>query len=115
MSIDDVPPSFNETRYAHWRVASREKKKWQGIFELLLLQQKVPRGVGYVEAEARLRFPVRRRRDEGNFRTPIEKALGDALVNGRWILDDTEDFFRMGAVSLVDVGPLRTEVTLAWR
>lgn len=30
----------------------------------------------------------------------LEKALGDALVEGRWLADDVPDLYRFGAVEL---------------
>jgi hypothetical protein len=58
----------------------------------------VPRPVpgGRVEASAVLLVPDRRGRDEGNYRTPLENALGDALVRGAWLPDDTPAHYRFG-------------------
>jgi hypothetical protein len=44
-------------------------------------------------------FPDRRRRDEGNFRFFLEKALGDALVSGGWLADDDGARFSFGSVA----------------
>jgi hypothetical protein len=111
----DVPRSFNATRMAHWREAQREKKKWQEVFCQLIL-------VAHVEpvpperilvASGFLRFPVRRRRDEGNYRTPIEKALGDALQQMGTISDDTPDYWRFDHLTIdPEPGPALTEITL---
>lgn len=111
IEYDDCPPSLNHAHSRHWSYFHRHKRAWQDIFEALLLQ--VPRRLAYVHAEASLRFPVRRRRDEGNFRWLLEKALGDALVNGGWIADDTPDYFRTGLLTFEeDAGPKRTTVFL---
>lgn len=70
----------------------------QGELELLLLTTELPRRLMSVEATAVLFFPVARRRDEGNYRWLLEKALGDALVNGGWLPDDTPDRYRFSRV-----------------
>lgn len=64
---------------------------------------------------ASLRFPVKRRRDEGNFRALIEKALGDALQNGGWIPDDTPELYRFGELKFDDkTGPPQTSLLLEY-
>jgi hypothetical protein len=42
-----------------------------------------------ITVEALIGFPTRRERDEGNHRWMIEKALGDVLVKGGWLPDDS--------------------------
>lgn len=75
----------------------------------------VPRGLESVTATAELRFKQRRRRDEGNFRVILEKALGDALVEGGWLADDTADHFRFGLLELSAPSPEPvTEVHLTY-
>jgi hypothetical protein len=93
-----IPPSLNRlgsgNRFKFWRV----KKEWGLIFQTALTEQNVPRGLGRVVAEAELIVPTRHRRDEGNFRFFLEKALGDALVVGGWLEDDDSTRFSFGAV-----------------
>ena len=55
------------------------------------MEQRVPRGLASVKAKATIRFKQRRRRDEGNFRALLEKALGDVLQAGGYLTDDTPD------------------------
>lgn len=64
------------------------------------MEQGVPRKLKSARAKATIRFKQRRRRDEGNFRVILEKALGDALVEGGWLEDDTSDYYRFGEVTL---------------
>jgi hypothetical protein len=112
-----LPDSYNVTKGAHWAKAGRSKQNLQHDMELMLMGQRMPRPLpGPVAAFATLVVPVKRRRDEGNFRTPLEKALGDALVNGGWLADDTPDLFRFGAVTF-DHQPVKSEtrITVAWR
>ncbi|HYJ22610.1 MAG TPA: hypothetical protein VEW07_11390 [Solirubrobacterales bacterium] len=106
LRIGGTPPSFNQIGYrSHWAVGQRHKKQWQEWISIALMEQAVPRGLmagglKLVTATATLRFKQRRRRDEGNFRVIIEKALGDALVQGGWLADDTAEQYRFGALNL---------------
>ncbi len=102
LAIPGTPPSFNAIGYrSHWAVGRQEKLRWQGWLSIALMEQKVPRRLKSVSVTATLRFKQRRRRDEGNFRVILEKALGDALVEGNWLLDDTSDLYRFGRVELL--------------
>ena len=93
-----VPPSFNRTSHAHWRYVQRVKTEWEHQLGNALLAASVPRRLDRVQADAELRFGVRRRRDEGNFRVVLEKSLGDVLTKGGWLEDDTPDHYSFGAV-----------------
>jgi len=110
--IGATPPSLNVIagRGSRFEFASA-KRRWQSDFGVLLMAEAVPRGLERVEASAVLSFPTRRRRDEGNYRTLLEKALGDALVEGGWLPDDTPDRFRFGRVRFAE-GGLRTDLEL---
>lgn len=115
LTYADTPPSLNQTgtRGSHW-VVGRMKKLWQTNLEILLMEARLPRGLVSVTASASMRFSVRRDRDEGNHRWLLEKALGDALVNGGWLPDDTAGQFRFGQVLFEDErGPRRTTIELA--
>lgn len=116
LTIPGTPPSYNRTAHAHWSKVNRVKREWQGFCEIALMEQRVPRGLELVKASARIFFKERRRRDEGNFRVVLEKVLGDALTNGRWLLDDTPDHYRFGVVECLapDSQP-RVEITLLVR
>lgn len=102
LCIPGTPKSFNQVGlHSHWAVGRAEKQRWQGWLSIALMEQGVPRKLKRVEARATLRFKQRRRRDEGNFRVIPEKALGDALVAGGWLVDDTADLYRFGDVELL--------------
>lgn len=96
----DTPPSLNTiaTRGNRWAV-TRAKQRWEGIFMVLLMEKsasyndKLPKRLARVQATAMLRFPTRHRRDEGNYRWMLEKALGDALQKGGYLADDTPEFY----------------------
>lgn len=108
--IGSTPPSLNRIAGRRWDFV-REKRRWQTDLGLLLMAEATPRGLARVEASAVLTFPTKRRRDEGNFRTLLEKALGDALVEGGWLPDDTPDRFTFGAVTFA-TGAARTTLEL---
>lgn len=84
-----------------------QKKSWQDVTTKLLME-KVPRErFAYVEAAAELRYEKGIARfDEDNFRAPIAKFLGDAFdggsswraAGGRWLPDDSSEFFRLRGV-----------------
>lgn len=102
LSIPGTPPSFNKVGlHSHWAVGRRHKLQWQQWLSIALMEQGVLRGLKSVEARATIRFKTQRRRDEGNFRVILEKALGDALVEGLWLADDTPEYFRFGRVELL--------------
>lgn len=96
----DVPPSLNAiaTHGTHWPY-TKAKKRWQEIIEGLLLVSKLP-PMERVSASAELTFPTRQRRDTGNFRFMLEKALGDALVNAGKLADDDADRYSFGHVTM---------------
>lgn len=114
--IDSTPPSLNVIAGRGARFAfTRAKRRWQADLATLLMLRGVPRRLDRVEATATMTFSTRRRRDEGNFRVLLEKALGDALVEGGWLDDDTPDRYSFGAVTFA-LGSPRTAVRLRyWR
>lgn len=113
LEINTVPPSLNALQYGHWTRTRKQKRAWQSELEILLMAAGAPRGWKSAHASATLRFPQGRRRDEGNYRYLLEKALGDALVNGGWLPDDTPEHFRFGRVLIeADPGPARSLVAV---
>jgi hypothetical protein len=114
---DDLPPSLNEVATAHWRKYNRAKKQWQQVFEGLLMAENLPRPLLVVRAQALLSTPNHHGKDEGNFRFFLEKSLGDALVNGGWLLDDTcwpIDYYRFGRLDFWHSADKRTDITLSY-
>lgn len=99
LRLQETPPSLNRFTGGARGAYHREKKKWQQQLGTALMVAGVPRGLESVKANAVLRFPVKRRRDEGNLRFLLEKALGDILVEGAWLPDDQGDEFEFGRVS----------------
>lgn len=116
IEVPESPPSLNAaslgSRGAHMKF-HRTKKHWEGMFVIALMQAKVPKKLVRVHATAVCRFASKRKRDEGNFRFMVEKALGDALqINGN-LADDTPDQFTFGALTFnPEKGTPLTKVTL---
>lgn len=96
----------------------REKKRLQADLEAVLMASDLPQGVAPVEASACLVFRTRGRRDIDNYRAGLSKALGDALVNGGWLADDTPEHFRFTGVTF-ECDPARAPLTIVhlrwWR
>jgi hypothetical protein len=114
---DKVPPSLNKmgSRGGHWPVTNA-KKEWQRTIEGLLMAQRVPRNLRHVTVRATLRFPVVRGRDNGNFAWLLDKACGDALVNGGWLPADTPGHYRFADVTFdKQLGAPRTTLQLSYR
>jgi hypothetical protein len=115
ITIRMTPPTLNRIPGMHWSQFKKVKQDWQREIEQELLVAQVPRGRACVLAGASIQFPsgATRRRDAGNFSVVPEKALGDALVNGGWLPDDTPEFFRFVGVEFVSsAGPARTQIVL---
>jgi hypothetical protein len=102
--ITDVPKSVNAGgggARAHWGAAHREKKRWEGLFLMELMAQRVRRNMTCCYAEIEVRWKHRNRRDIENYRHPITKPLADALVIGGYLPDDTEEFFKVRDMQFV--------------
>jgi hypothetical protein len=101
LSIPGTPPSLNAVGlHSHWTKGRKAKQDWERWLMIALLEQRVPKGLKRVEATATIRFKQKRRRDEGNHRVLIEKALGDVLQSGGWLPDDVPEYYRFGEVTL---------------
>lgn len=117
IAVGYLPASANATMYRHWALVRRQKQQLQRDIEIILLASGPPRPIpgGYVEASATLLVPDRRRRDTGNYRSTLEKALGDALVNGGWLPDDTPQHFAFGRLTFEHVPNVRaTRIHFNW-
>lgn len=114
----DTPPSLNKIGSrgtSHWPY-TRAKRQWQDIITVLLLKEQVPRRLSFVRVTATLRFPVVRQRDAGNHAWMLEKACGDALVTGRWLVGDTPEHFEFGGLEFdEELGPRQTILSLTFR
>jgi hypothetical protein len=86
-----APPSMNEGGGGgamDWRKYQGIKKAWMAVLAAKLAEECAGERWHAVTVECRIGFPTRTKRDEGNVRWMVEKALGDALVQGGWLEDD---------------------------
>jgi hypothetical protein len=94
------PPSVNPlvsgAGAGNAQIYAAQKRQWQSLLIDLLSASGLPRPLERVLVEGEATFPTRQRRDQGNHRFLIEKALGDALVEGRWLRDDSWEQYEFG-------------------
>lgn len=112
-----APPSVNSILSGQGSgnamVYANLKKLWGDLLTARLLETGLPRGLARVVVEGEATFPDRGRRDQGNFRFIVEKALGDALKRGGWLADDDWSSYEFGGFAYRHVpGVSRTRLTL---
>lgn len=108
-----APPSMNFLGSGNQFAYQQQKRVWQEILIEQLERSDVPRPLARVVAEGEVTFPDRRKRDQGNHRFFLEKALGDALVEGGWLEDDDWSRFEFGGLaSVYEHGVSRTRVLI---
>jgi hypothetical protein len=116
-----APPSLNVLGSGDVFTFQRIKEEWTALLALRLEASGLPRGLGRVVAEGEATFPDPRRRDQGNFRVLLEKALGDVLVNGceaegiagGWLKDDDWTRYEFGGLAYAhEPGVSRTRLML---
>lgn len=93
------PPSLNPLGSGDPTMYRAQKAQWQTLLAELLAATDLPKGLAHVLVEGEVTFPTRQRRDQGNFRFLIEKALGDALVDGGWLDDDDWTRYEFGGLA----------------
>lgn len=100
-----VPPSSNSKTglggRSHWSVQAKTKGEWEGIFCMLLLAARLPKKLESVRAYPEIHFKTKAKRDGDNYYFPISKPLGDALVKGGWLPDDTPEFYNCERVHVL--------------
>jgi hypothetical protein len=100
-----TPPSLNKMgSRGNWRVWTMHKTWWQDQVGRVLMTTIQPKRelTTPVLVDAVLWFKTKRQRDEGNFRTLLEKSTGDALVAGGWIPDDTPEHYQFRSVKFMN-------------
>lgn len=90
------PPSVNPLGSGNPAGYQAQKHQWQALLGDLLAASDLPKGLAHVLVEGEATFPTRQRRDQGNHRFMLEKALGDALVDGGWLEDDDWSRYEFG-------------------
>lgn len=111
LDIPLVPPSLNAFGSGNrWKFIT-EKRTWQKLLIGALTEAELPTGLDRVVVEGEVTFPDRRKRDQGNYRFMIEKALGDALTEGGWLTDDDWTRYSFGGLGAVyEKGVKRTRL-----
>lgn len=94
------PPSVNPlvsgVGSGNAQMYAAQKRQWEALLGDLLAASDLPKGLVHVLAEGEATFPTRQRRDQGNHRFMLEKALGDALTAGGYIEDDDWTRYEFG-------------------
>jgi hypothetical protein len=102
--ILDVPKSLNAGgagSRSHWSAAHREKKQWEQRYGEQLMVAGVKRGMSFCEVSVQIAWRHRRRRDSTNYYAPVIKPFADVLVSGGFLVDDTDDFFKVGRFGFI--------------
>lgn len=108
-----APESFNVFASSGWQVYQTAKKCWALALLPQLEASGLPRGLGRVTAEGRATFPDRAKRDQGNYRVILEKALGDTLVEGGWLEADDWTRYEFGQLAYAyEAGVSRTQLMI---
>jgi hypothetical protein len=107
-----APPSFNALGVGDTRAYLSMKKRLEAVFAKRLRAAGL-RPCGRIVVEGEATFPDRGRRDQGNFRVLLEKALGDALTAGGWLEDDDWTRYEFGGLAYrYEPGVSRTRLIL---
>jgi hypothetical protein len=107
-----APPSLNVLGSGNVFAYQNHKKAWMELLSEMLHQSGL-QPCQHILAEGHCTFPDRRRRDQGNHRFMLEKALGDALVGGGFIEDDDWDRYEFGGLAKTyEKGVSRTRLVL---
>jgi hypothetical protein len=113
-----TPPSLNAFSAASESGRNRYiylgwKKNWSAALDELLADAGLAKPLAHVHVDGLMCFPDRRERDQGNFRVLLEKALGDVLVDGGWLPDDSWSYYEFGNLRRTYAkGEAWTQVTL---
>jgi hypothetical protein len=90
---------MNVRSNSSWYDFDNQNKEWKQVFNALFEDAGLIRGMERCTVEGLLIFPKRGRRDQGNFRTGLEKFLGDALTEGGWLVDDDWSRYEFGGLT----------------
>ena len=108
-----APPSLNVFASNGHFVYRAQKHAWQELLVEQIATTGLSQGLAHVLAEGECTFPTRTRRDQGNHRFMLEKALGDALQQGGWLEDDDWTSYEFGGLAArYEAGVSRTRLIL---
>lgn len=91
-----APPSFNMLGSGSKFNYQHLKKGLHEALALALEASDLPKGLAGVLVEGLACFPDRRKRDQGNHRVLLEKALGDVLQEKGYLANDDWDSYEFG-------------------
>lgn len=110
------PPSWNELGSGSREAYQRMRATWFGPLTALLEESGLPKGLAYVLVEGEVTFPnpaTSKGPDQGNFRGPLEKMLGDVLEEGGWIANDNWQSYEFGGLAYrYEKGVSRTRLVI---
>lgn len=105
-----APESFNAFAGRDPNVYRSMIDRWSPVLSELLEASGLPKGLERVEASGEVSFGDATERDQGNHRVIVEKALGDALVRGGWLVSDVWSRYTFGDLRLAEDGSNRTRL-----
>jgi hypothetical protein len=89
-----APESFNAMAGRDPNIYRAAVDRWADALGPLLVSSGLPMGLGRIVVEGEVSFGDGRDRDQGNHRVIVEKAVGDALVRGGYLPNDTWSRYR---------------------
>lgn len=104
--VDHVgaPESFNVFASGSWQPYQSAKKRWHAVLAPALDKSGLPGGLAHVLVEGQVSFGDGAKRDQGNHRVVIEKALGDVLVQEGYLATDRWHQYEFGGLQLAEDG-----------
>lgn len=110
------PPSMNIFGSGDPKAFQGVKTAWAGVLKEALEASGLPKSLQHVLVEGEVTFPRRASAngpDQGNFRAPLEKILGDVLEEGGWLPNDNWERYEFGGLAYrYERGVSRTRLML---
>lgn len=91
-----APDSWNAMLGRDPQVYRQMVDTWAEVLRPRLEASGLPKGLGRLMVEGECSFGDGRKRDQGNHRGPLEKAVADAAVRGGYLIDDEWSRFEFG-------------------
>lgn len=110
------PPSVNIFGSGDPMAFQAVKRAWHALLTEKLEASGLAKGMSYMLVEGEVTFPRRasaKGPDQGNFRGPLEKILGDVLEAGGWLPNDNWQSYEFGGLAYrYERGVSRTRLML---